>query len=81
MISFFDWFPPAVVGATFTTMGLLKVYGRRKGIVGGGGKPFSCRLRGSCPGWSRRMNAIFTVVLLVIGIGCLGLLLAVLLKS
>ena len=81
MLSFFDWFPPAIVGATFTTVGLLKMHGMRKGIVGGGGKPFSCRLRGSCPGWSRRLNVIFAVVLLVIGIGCLGFLLTVFLIS
>jgi hypothetical protein len=82
MITLPDWFPPAVVGGTFTALGLLKLYGISKGIVGGGGKPFSCRLRGSCPSWSRRLNIIFAIVLLVIGvIGCLGLLSTLLSKS
>jgi hypothetical protein len=67
-----DWVPPAVVGATFTTLGLLKVYGIRKGIVGGGGKPYICRLRGSCPNWSKRVNIIFAAVLLAIGLFGLG---------
>ena len=71
MIALPDWFPPAVVGGTFTTLGLLKVYGISKGIVGGGGKLVSCRLLGSCPSWGRRLNVIFTVVLLGIGVSCL----------
>jgi len=30
-----DWLPHAVVGVTFTVFGLLKLYGLRRGIVGG----------------------------------------------
>jgi hypothetical protein len=81
MIALPDWFPPAVVGVTFTTVGLLKVYGFRKGIVGGGGKPVSCRLLGRCPSWSRQLNILFIVVFLGIGVVNLGVLLTLLLKS
>jgi hypothetical protein len=81
MIAIPDWFPPAVVGGTFTTLGLLKVYGIRKGIVGGGGKPASCRLLGSCPSWGKRLNILFALVPLSIGFSCLGILLTILSKS
>ncbi len=46
MITLADWLPLTAVGATFTTFGFLKVYGWKRGIVGGGGKPASCRLLG-----------------------------------
>jgi hypothetical protein len=49
MITLSDWVPSAVVGVTFLSLGLIKVYGWRKGIVGGGGKPAACRLMGRCP--------------------------------
>ena len=81
MVAFSDWFPLAAVGGTFTTLGLLKVYGRRRGIVGGGGRPASCRLLGSCPSWSRRLNIIIVLVILGFGLSCLGILLTLLLKS
>jgi hypothetical protein len=81
MIALSDWLPLATVGGTFTTVGLLKVYGFRKGIVGGGGKPASCRLLGSCPSWSRRLNISMVVLFLGIGISCLGILLMLLLKA
>ena len=81
MIALSDWLPLAAVGVTFTTVGLLKVYGFKKGIVGGGGRPASCRLLGSCPSWSRRLNVIMVVLFLGIGLSCLGVLLALLLKS
>ena len=71
MIALPEWVPPAVVGGTFTALGLLKVYGMRKGIAGGGGKPVTCRLLGSCPSWGRRLNVAFTILLLAIGLGCL----------
>ena len=76
-----DWIPFAAVGVTFTTLGLLKVYGFKKGIVGGGGKPASCRLFGRCPSWSKRLNIAMTVAFLGIGLVNLGLLVMVLLKS
>jgi hypothetical protein len=81
MIALADWLPLAAVGVIFTTVGLLKVYGFRKGIVGGGGKPASCRLLGSCPSWSRQINILMVVLLLGIGLSCLAVLLALLLKS
>jgi hypothetical protein len=47
MVQFFDWFIPALLGVSFTTFGLLKFYGLRRGIVGGRGKPFTERLCGT----------------------------------
>jgi hypothetical protein len=80
MIDFFDWFPPAAVGVTFTTLGVLKVWGWRRGIVGGEGKPAACRLLGRCPGWSRQLNILFIIVLFCIGLFSLGLLLRLMLR-
>lgn len=68
MPAFADWFPLLMIGSVFTTVGLLKVYGFRHNIVGGGGKPFSCRLRGSCPTWSKQINFMVMVLFLVIGL-------------
>ena len=81
MMSLSDWLPLGAVGVTFTTLGLLKVYGFRKGIVGGGGRPASCRLLGSCPSWSRQLNVTMVVLFLIMGLSCLGILLALFLKS
>ena len=50
--------PLLIVGVSFTSVGALKIYGRAKGIVDGGGKPVSSRLMGSCPIWSRSVNLI-----------------------
>jgi hypothetical protein len=47
MISFINWFIPAFIGVQFTVIGLLKLYGLRKGIVGGADKPFFTRLCGT----------------------------------
>jgi hypothetical protein len=47
MISYTDWLPPAVIGVTFTLMGLLKLYGLWKGVVGGGDKPIVTRVCGT----------------------------------
>jgi len=44
MISFIDWFVPAVIGVQFILLGSLKLYGLQKGIVGGADKPFMVRL-------------------------------------
>ena len=65
--------PYVAVGVPFTAIGVLKIYGRWKGIVGGGGKPMSCRLMGSCPTWTRHVNIIMTWLFFVIGIVMLGL--------
>jgi hypothetical protein len=75
-----DWLLPAIAGAVFTTLGLLKVYGWQKGIVGGGGKPTACRLLGRCPSWSNQLNIAVITVFLSIGAVSLGLSLVVLLK-
>jgi hypothetical protein len=74
MIALADWLPLLAIGVTFTTVGLLKVYGRRHNIVGGGGKPFNQRLLGSCPTWSKHLNIVVTVLFLVIGLSCLSIL-------
>ncbi len=39
MPAFADWFPPAAVGIVFTALGMLKLYGLGRGIVGGKDKP------------------------------------------
>ena len=80
MIPFSDWFPNTVVGVTFVSLGLLKIYGWRKGIVGGGGKPVSCRLMGRCPSWSKRVNIGVIILFLSIGIVNLVILFLALLK-
>jgi hypothetical protein len=80
MIALSDWLPPALVGVTFTTLGLLKIYGFKKGIVGGGGKPAKCRLLGRCPSWSKQINNFVVVLFLAIGLVNLGILVKLLLK-
>jgi hypothetical protein len=80
MIELYDWLPLAAVGVTFSTVGLLKVYGFSKGIVGGGDRPASCRLLGSCPTWSKHINLIMVTLFLGIGLGCLGVLLMLILN-
>jgi hypothetical protein len=74
MIAFADWFPLLTLGGVFTTFGLLKVYGFRHNIIGGGGKPFSCRLRGSCPTWSKQMNVVVMALFLLMGLSFLSIL-------
>lgn len=81
MVTLSDWLPCATVGVTFTTFGFLKVYGWKKGIVGGGGKPASCRLLGRCPSWSKPINIIVIALFFGIGLVNLGFLLTVLLKQ
>ncbi len=39
MATFADWFPLAALGAIFTILGGLKIYGLVRGIVGGRGQP------------------------------------------
>ena len=81
MILFFDWFPPAVVGATFTAIGVLKVYGLRKGIVGGGGKSAACGLLGRCPAWSKTLHTVLVLFFLGAGLVNLAILLTLRWKS
>jgi hypothetical protein len=81
MVSFADWFPLLSVGSLFTAFGLLKVYGLNHNIVGGGGKPFSCRLRGSCPTWSKQMNVLVTTVFLAIGFAFLSIMMSLFLNA
>jgi hypothetical protein len=47
MISFTDWFVPALIGATFTLVGALKLYGLSTGVVGGADKPLVTKLCGT----------------------------------
>jgi hypothetical protein len=47
VIAFTDWFVPLVVGTTFTLLGVLKLYGLAKGVVGGRNKPLATRLCGT----------------------------------
>jgi hypothetical protein len=60
-------------------LGLLKIYGWKKGIIGGGGKSASCRFLGRCPSWSKQFNLAVIALFLGIGAGNLGLCLAMLL--
>jgi hypothetical protein len=47
MITFADWFPLATVGLMFTILGSLKLWGLKRGIVGGAGRPFTQGLCGT----------------------------------
>jgi hypothetical protein len=47
MLHFSDWFPLATVGLTFTLLGCVKLWGLKKGIVGGADKPVAQRLCGT----------------------------------
>ena len=47
MLTFSDWFPPTIVGLTFTILGSIKLWGLTKGIVGGADKPAVQRLCGT----------------------------------
>lgn len=42
-----EWLPAFLVGATFTLVGCLKLYGFAKGVVGGAEKPFVTQLCGT----------------------------------
>jgi hypothetical protein len=42
-----EWLPPAAVGLLFTLIGVLKLYGLRRGIVGGHDKPLAVQLCGT----------------------------------
>ena len=76
-----DWLPPLLAALTFTSLGLCKVYGWRRGVIGGGGKPVLCRLNGRCPSWSNEFNMSFLVLLLSVGLLNSGLFVLVLLRS
>ena len=47
MIEFTDWFPLALPGSMLTLIGALKLWGLRRGIVGGADKPLGRRLCGT----------------------------------
>ena len=81
MIAFADWFPLLMVGGLFTTVGILKLYGFKHHIIGGGGKPWGTRVRGSCPTWSKHLNVTVTVLFLLIGLSFLSVLCWLLLNS
>lgn len=69
-----EWLPSAVVGTLFTALGIVKVYGWRRGVIGGGGKPVMCRLKGRCPSWSKPMNIAIITLFWVIGLANLAFL-------
>ena len=74
MIPLPDWLPQALVGLTFTALGIMKIYGWRKGVIGGGGKPVMCRLQGRCPSWSKPLNFAMIALFWAIGLVNLALL-------
>jgi hypothetical protein len=75
-ISFMDWFTPAIICVIFTALGIIKFIGQKRGLVGGGGKPWKERLMsGYCPTWSRPVNLAAPYVFLGIGIFHLGIIL------
>ena len=47
MLEFADWFPLALVGVVFTTLAVFKLYGLRRGMVGGKDKPAFQQLCGT----------------------------------
>jgi hypothetical protein len=47
MTQIIDLLIPVVIGIAFTLVGCLKLYGLRKGIVGGHDKPFVTQLCGT----------------------------------
>jgi hypothetical protein len=71
-LSISDWLPAVTVGISFTALGLLKVYGLTRGIIGGGEKRASERICGSCPTWSKRTNTAVICVFLAIGLSNLS---------
>jgi hypothetical protein len=66
------WLPCAWVGVSFTSLALVKVWGFSRGVVGGGCKPLSQRVCGSCPSWSRGVNIAVVALFFVIGLGNLA---------
>ena len=47
MLTLSDWLPLAAVGLTFTLLGSIKLWGLKRGIVGGADKPVVQRLCGT----------------------------------
>jgi hypothetical protein len=47
MLTCINWFVPGFVGASFTHLGCLKLYGFGRGIVGGHDKPIAQQLCGT----------------------------------
>ncbi len=72
MVPIEDWLPLASVGVTFSVLGAIKVYGRSRGVIGGGDKTFRLRLLGSCPTWSRPVNLAVPYIFLGLGLANLG---------
>jgi len=66
------------VGLPFTVLGILKIYGLCRGVIGGREKPMACRLMGSCPNWSRGVNVLVTLMFCAIGVANLSAALALL---
>ncbi len=73
MVPIEEWLPPTTVGLIFCLLGVMKLYGQSRGIVGGGDKPFRQRLlAGSCPTWSRPVNLAMPYVFLGLNLLNLG---------
>ena len=47
MLGFSDWFPLALAGLLFTFMGGTKLWGLKRGVIGGADKPAVERLCGT----------------------------------
>lgn len=71
--------PLLTVGLSFSVLGALKIYGLSKGVVGGGGRPLTCRILGSCPTWSKSANLLVIVMFCAIGIVNLSVVVVILL--
>jgi hypothetical protein len=73
-LPFIDWFTPALICVIFTALGIIKIIGQKRGLVGGGGKPWKERLMsGYCPTWSRPVNLAAPYVFLGMGIFHFGI--------
>jgi hypothetical protein len=81
MTALTDLIPNALVAVTFLSLGTVKIYGWRRGVIGGGGKPLACRLMGRCPSWSKPINIGVIVLFLTVGVLNLGFLTMALLKK
>jgi hypothetical protein len=45
------WFSYALLGSVFTLVGVVKIYGLCRGVIGGRDKPFAQYACGTCPTW------------------------------
>jgi hypothetical protein len=76
MVEFVDWFGPSLAALVFLTLGVLKLVGLRRGLVGGRDKPLLQYVCGTCPAW-RGGPAWVTLPLVLLAVGIVNLGLAV----